>query len=233
VRLPARIERSLPLLLPLVLVAGPTLASGLQILTDANSKFQYAIVDKDADVTISSTDRWDTFKKLHRKFDDDVFWFVIDRREYVVTDPAVIAEAQRITKPMQDLGEKQGALGEQQSALGDKQAALGEKQGKLGDRMGELSSRLTRIATRAASEPYDRKADQEQQAIQREMETLSRQMEALGRQQDVLGRQQAPLGEQQEALGKQQERESKIAKEKLEKLARESVRTKRAQPYTH
>jgi bla regulator protein BlaR1 len=173
--------------------------------------FEYAVVDagEDRSVSSSSSGAWSDLQELLDSTDDDVFYFAFHGKKYVVRDPALVARAQTIVRPMQELGAKQGKLG----AI---QGRLGAQQGKIGARQGVLGGRLALLATRNAFSRHD----DTDTGI--EIEQIQREMEKLGRQQEELGRKQEPLGAQQAELGKQMERLAKRVGADLRELAEQA-----------
>jgi beta-lactamase regulating signal transducer with metallopeptidase domain len=174
----------------------------------------YALVDKHGKQIRSQgsldMDSIDSLKKLP---DGKTLWFRRDGRDYVVTDPAILARAHEawreteaigakmepLGEQMERYGEKMEALGEQMEALSEKRQrsdrmraaeremrALGRKQGDLGDRQGELGDRM-----------QDADSDSERRRLQAGMDALSRQMDDLSRQMD---RQSAIIDEEARKL---------------------------------
>jgi len=96
--------------------------------------------------------------------------------------------------------------------------------------MGEASGRLARLSTRAAASGGEPDGDSGVAEARHEIETVRAQQEALRDQQQPLAAQQRELGARQRDLGRQQQAASSAASEALEKLAREAIRTGKAQP---
>ena len=59
--------------------------------------------------------------------------FRSENKIYIIRDKGVLAEAQKILQPMEDLGRRQSELGEKQSKLGEAQSFLGEQQAKVSE----------------------------------------------------------------------------------------------------
>jgi bla regulator protein blaR1 len=68
------------------------------------------------------------FAKVRSKVHGDYIWFEHDGKSYVIEDPALVAQAKQLSKPMEELGQQQAELGRQQARLGMEQARLGEMQ---------------------------------------------------------------------------------------------------------
>ena len=75
---------------------------------------------------------------------EDSIWFRVDGRNWVVRDPAVIAEGNRLMAEVWELGEKQGELGAKQGKLGAEQGRLGAEQGSLGAKQAIAQAELGR-----------------------------------------------------------------------------------------
>ena len=122
---------------------------------------------------------------------------------YVIRDPAILARAEAIMRPQQEMGERQGEIGREQGELGRKQAEIGEQQARLGAQMADSTPR--------------------------QMAALSVQQNQLGRVQSELGSQQAALGHRQAALGREQQRLAELARPKFRELIDEAIRRGLAQ----
>ena len=180
----------------------------------------------------TSSGQWDRVRELQRG-DEALLWFVRDGQEYVVRDPALLAEVERAYRPVMELGKKQGALGADQGELGAEQGELGARQGRLGAEQGELAGKQAVLAAELARLAADRAAreldgdglsDAERQRIKErtrevraEMDALSRSIGALGDRQRALGVQQGKLGDRQRALGERQRELGERQREASEK----------------
>jgi bla regulator protein BlaR1 len=173
------------------------------------------LYDKDSAVMSGSTSDIRTAKKLRGDSDVPLLWFERNGKEYVIRDPATLAQARNLFKGQMELGEKQGDLGEQQGKLGGEQGKLGAEMGSYGARIGELAARQASLALAGK--------DDESESLEAEMEELSEKMEALGRQMEALGEKQEVLGRQQEELGRQQEKLSHDAEQQLQALLDKAV----------
>jgi hypothetical protein len=73
-------------------------------------------------------------------------WFRHEGKEYIVTDPAIVAHLQQMYEPMQELGRQQAVLGRQQRELGMQQRGLARQQRQAGDvRMPDLSKEMAEL----------------------------------------------------------------------------------------
>jgi DNA repair exonuclease SbcCD ATPase subunit len=137
----------------------------------------------------------DSLKKLP---DGQALWFRRDGREYLVTDPAVLARAHAAWREAEAIGAKMEPLGEQMERYGERMEALGEQMEALSEN----------------HRPTER------------MRAAQKQMRELGRQQRELGRQQGALEDRIEAadedpgLVARLEREAEALADRMDELAR-------------
>jgi bla regulator protein blaR1 len=153
--------------------------------------------------------------RQQQKGDEQLLWFRRDGREYVVRDPDVLRELQRIWEPVSRLGDEQGEVGSRQGVLGTRQGEIGTRQGKLGteqgilgSRQGELASRHGQLAAREARKitaAERAEIEREQQQLDRQMRELDREMAVLGDKMRELEAPMRDLGDQMEVLGREME----------------------------
>jgi hypothetical protein len=140
-------------------------------------------------------DSIDTLKKLP---DGEVLWFRRDGRDWVVTDPAVLARTRDAWRATDALGKKMEPLSAQMEAHGDRMEALGEKMEALSER----------------HEPTER-----MRAAEREMRALSRKQRALSREQGVLQDRMEELDEETDgAAYRELEREMDALSRRIDAL---------------
>ena len=202
------------------------------------SRFAYALITpgEEGNTTLSGdTDSgdWESLGALARREGREIFWFRLDRREYLVRDAATLERAREITRPMREIGAKQGELGARQGRIGAQQGAIGARQGRVGMKQGLVSSRIARLDV--AIERARRRGDPTGE-LQRQRRSLDDEMDALGDEMSELGRQMAPLGErqselgrQQSELGRQQEAAGRRATGELRVLAEAAIRSGNAE----
>jgi hypothetical protein len=105
---------------------------------------------------------------------DQAVWFRLDGQDWVVRDPAVVAEARFLFKKVNELGEKQGAVGA-------KQGAIGAEQGRIGARQAELAIyQISGNATR--TEPTAEQCSDRMRELGKRMTVLSDEQTALSAQ---------------------------------------------------
>ena len=105
----------------------------------------YAIVTGDNQhITMTSDgDEMAELGKARNATKGPFLWFRHDGKSYVVTDPQILSQLQKMYAPMDELGKQQGALGRQQEELGRKQEELGRQQQEAGAiRMPDLSREM-------------------------------------------------------------------------------------------
>lgn len=196
------------------------------------------------------------FSDAQRKKGEDLVWFEVDGQDWVVRDPAVVAQARQLFAKVGALGEQQGTLGERQGVLGEEQGRLGEEMGKLGSRQAELAQWRVDVALERADDALRRAAKAKAAAgdddaeVRRQLaetekklaeradavdppdaegpDDIGKQMEELGARMEALGRQQETLGEQQRVLGDQMTGEAAEAQRGLAKLLEEAMRSGKA-----
>jgi bla regulator protein blaR1 len=173
----------------------------------------YVLLRGDNHTTMSGDMReLERVKKLRQSPTDRLVWFRFDGREYVIRDPAMIAQAEATWKPVEVLGGEMGKLGGKQGELGAKQGEVGAEMGKLGGRMGELGGELGELEARQPTTKAERKSIRKRKrAIEREMHDLEDQMQAMQGQMSPYEAPMLELGKQMEALGKKLEAASKKA----------------------
>lgn len=201
---------------------------------------QYAIVSKKKDgITRSgpgaaNKELW----RLRAKLEDDFFWFRSGGKDYVVSDPALVARARALHQPMEELGGRMGALGgemgevgrrqgdigRQQGDVGRKQGEIGRKQGEIGRQMGEIGRQQGVLGTRMEKverqldndnlKPAERKALEKQLAeLEASMHALDKKMEALEAPMEALGREMEEAARPMEGLEQKMEEAGKPMKE--------------------
>lgn len=175
---------------------------------------------------------------------ESLLWFRRDGQEYVVRDRETIEAIEALSRPMHELGERQGALGNEQGKLGERQGRFGAQQGELGQQMAELSAKINAInaqqmelegkgmrASRSEREAIERREadlDRQMRKVNEQIEELSRRQEDLGREEDALGREQDKFGRLQDELGAKQDEAGKRMERELHELIERAIVTGRA-----
>ncbi len=111
-------------------------------------RLEFVLVNRDRHgVTMSGS--WQDAERLKRQYRDErVLWFRHGGKAYVVKDPAALDEAERINRPVAEIGAKQGEIGAKQGAIGARQGAVGAKQGEIGARQGAIGAKQGAIGAK-------------------------------------------------------------------------------------
>ena len=171
---------------------------------------------------------------------EDLLWFFLDGKEYVVRDRGVLEQVQDLWGPVQRIGAEQGAIGAkqgeigaQQGAVGARQGSIGAEQGAIGARQGEIGARQAQLASREArqlSERERRDIENERRELDRQMRELDREMAALSdKMQDAskpmtkLGEEMRELGEEMSVLGRKMQEASAKAESEMRNLLERAI----------
>jgi beta-lactamase regulating signal transducer with metallopeptidase domain len=177
----------------------------------------------------------------------DYIYFQYKGKPYLIQDAGVIAHAQALLAPMQELGQKQRELGEQQAQLGEQQRALSEQQRSVRLKvespnfkreMAKLESEMKKMKLAEASATVDQQTLDslqshlgEIQAVLGELQAeLGNQEGAMGEQQGELGEQQGRLGEEQALLGEQSRRIIKDVTRQLKPIIEKAIQDGKGKP---
>jgi hypothetical protein len=161
----------------------------------------------------------DHVRSLRQTPNERLVWLRVDGHDYVIRDPATIAQAEAIFKPVQQLGDEMGRVGGKQGELGGRQSGVGAQLGALGARMGELGAELGELGTRDPQTKAERKAIRKRKReIERQMHDLEDQMQSVQEQMTPLEAPMRELSKQMEALSKRMEVANKKANADLDAL---------------
>jgi beta-lactamase regulating signal transducer with metallopeptidase domain len=180
--------------------------------------------------SLSDVDRARRFRRPN----EQLLWFRHRGREFVVRDPALLAQVVDLWKPVNVIGEQQGRLGEQQGVLGEQQGKLGERQGKLGAEQGELGERQGRLGDRQAQldEREERRArsaaesealENERRQIAAEMRQLDDLMRVLDLKMLELDKPMRELDDEMRVLDREMEDLDREMRQEVEKAEREML----------
>lgn len=194
----------------------PPSAMELERCLDLGSGRDSAFVVTNGDAHTMCGEIHDVEKAERARVDGgDVIWFRVDGQDWVVRDPATVAQARDLFKAEQSIGEEQSKLGDVQSAIGDKQSALADTQSRLAAAQEKIAASLTSV---------DRNLD-----LEAKMNELSKRMEELGRQMEQLSEQQAEMGVRQGALGEQMAERGAEAQRRLAELLSAAMKNGQAE----
>lgn len=174
----------------------------------------------------------------------DFLWFRHGGKDYMIDDPATLAQIEAMYKPMEDLGRQQEELGKKQEALGKQQEELGHKQEQASVPTPDMSKEIAAIeesmAKLKASQGKNMTQDQFGELQERIGELQGRLGEIqgeIGARQGEFGERMGELGEKMGALGEQMgelgERQGKIAQDadhKIKSIIDQSLKNGKARP---
>jgi hypothetical protein len=180
----------------------------------------------------------------------DVIWFRVGDQDWVIHDPAVVAEARALFATVDAIGRRQSEIGAKQSFLGAEQSKIGMEQGTIGMRQAEVALEQAAVEMRRA-EQERAKGQMEQDAERQDRERLEKEiaerevelaranqakqdtrspeqiesrMNELGARMEALGRDQELLGEKQRVLGEKMTHEIAEAQLALSRLLERAMR---------
>ena len=202
----------------------------------------YALVDKRGKhLNSQGSLDMDAIESLKKLPDGQTLWFRRDGRDYVITDPAVLARVHEAWRDARALGAKMEPLGEQMERYGEKMEALGEQMEALSEqreptaRMRAAEREMRALARRQedlgdeqrrlGDKMEDAAGDGERmRGLQREMDALSRRMDELGGLMDQQGRIMDEESRKLDALAKPMDelsRQMDLASKPMDELGRQ------------
>jgi beta-lactamase regulating signal transducer with metallopeptidase domain len=178
---------------------------------------------------------------------EDLLWFRLDGREYLVGDAAVLAEVRQIWQAVSgvgaeqsligarqsEIGARQSEIGARQSSIGVEQSAIGAKQSNIGARQAALGARQQQnlsAAERADIERQMRGFDDDMRALDRQMAELEKKMRQLDEPMSDLSEDMNKLGREMDVLGKKMEEAQRKAGRDMRALVERAVRSGAARP---
>ena len=177
---------------------------------DSDPDFSWSLQDGEGTLTDSQERH-----RFHSK-GEPTFWFRDQDVEYVVTDPALVAEVQRATEPMRELGRQMGELG---SEMGMHGAAMG----RMGGRMGAMGARLAILESRMARRSISRSARSSMEQSSREMrDELQRLQAEFSTEQGKHARRQRELSQRMSELSARHNVALRKAKAEVREIARKA-----------
>jgi hypothetical protein len=203
-------------------------------------RLNFVMFGNDRDTTMSGSTEDIRRARALRRGSERMLWFRQSGREYVVRDPALLAQVLDLWKPVGQLGDQQGVLGTRQGELGTRQGEIGTlqgvlgteqgrvgtRQGRLGERQGVLAARETagrREEQRAAIERERLDIEREMRALDREMRELDVKMRELDHPMRELDVQMQAIGKEMEVLGRKMEEASKRAEGEMGALLARAI----------
>lgn len=209
----------------------PPSPSVMHVGTGRNGDAYALVRRKDDSYLVSGTNGdHDQIEAARRAIDGDFLWLRQDGEAYVVTDPAMVARAQRSWAETAAIGERMSAMGARMETHGRQMEAIGKrmeqaalpkqatrgideaakKMEALAREQEALARRQEQVARQYASAPGDAarsaELDRQMQALDREMKALSARMDAQSRELDA---QVASQDQAMQALSREMEQASK------------------------
>ncbi len=182
--------------------------------------FAWGLLDQDGDVWIEGGDSRRV--RAQGRKGEPYFWFREGREEYVVRDPATVAEVREATEPLRVLGRRMGEVG---GEMGRQGAAMG----KLGGRMGAVGARLGMLETRLAMRAASRSERSEAEATLRELRAeLDRMQRGISAEQAKHAGEQRELSRRMSELSARHQEALRDARIRVREIARRAVREGKA-----
>jgi len=175
-----------------ILISLLTLAA---LTAGAKQRFSYMYSSGKDTYTISSGSVQEIVR-IHKRFSGEYLWARLDGRDYVIRDPAVLAEVRRVSSDLK-------ALEPDQRALHTKMKPLERKQEKLEDEYDALA---------------DKDEDDETTVDRERMRELKAQLRDVERQLRVYEREESRLDRRSEEL-------DKVFEEAVQKIVERAIRT--------
>jgi hypothetical protein len=209
-----------------------------------NDGDSFALVTGDGNVTFNG-DYNDDFKQIRRETKGEFIYYKHAGKAYVIQDPTILARANALYAPMQELGRQQEALGKQQEELGKQQEDLGRKQSEvkiptpdLKKELASLNEAMEQLKKLESKPTVDQETLSDLQGkigdIQGRLGDLQGQAGELqgkfGEEQGKLGEQQGKLGDEQGKLGEKQGKLAEEADRQLKPMVEQAIREGKAKP---
>jgi beta-lactamase regulating signal transducer with metallopeptidase domain len=205
----------------------------------------YAIVKGDGSMSFNGNIHSSELDKARKLASGkDFIWFERNGKQYIIDDPATLAQIESMYKPMEELGRLQEELGKKQEALGKQQEELGKKQEAASVPTPDMSREIAQIEESMAK----LKAAQGKNMTQEQFADLQEKLGELqgklgdiqgeigekqgefGNQMGALGEKMGALGEQMGELGEQQGKIAEQADQKIRSIIDQSMKNGKAHP---
>ena len=174
----------------------------------------------------------------------DFLWFRHESKNYIVDDPATIAQIEAMYKPMEELGRQQEELGKKQEALGKRQEDIGHQQEQASVPTPDMSKEIAEIEAAITKLKAGQGKNMTQEQFGEIQEKLGEMQGRLGDIQGEIGSKQGEfgermgelgekmgvLGEQMGRLGEQQGKIAEQADEKVKSIIDQSLKNGKARP---
>jgi beta-lactamase regulating signal transducer with metallopeptidase domain len=205
----------------------------------------FAIVSGDSEHAMMFNTDSEEIAKAKAKLHGSYILFERDGKSYFIDDAAMVAESQRLMKPMDELDRQQEALGAQQEVLGKEQERLGRMQEQASVPTPDMSREIAELETALKKLQELHQGQNLKQEDLAEIQgkigdlqghlgsiegQLGEQQGKFGEQQGLLGEKQGKLGEQQGRLGEQQGRLAEEVSRKVKAMIDQAVRDGKTKP---
>ncbi|HEY9125908.1 MAG TPA: M56 family metallopeptidase, partial [Acidobacteriaceae bacterium] len=183
---------------------------------------------------------------------DDYIWFERDGKSYIITDPAVIAQADAMFRQDPALERQEKAIEEKQKVLEKQMEEFNPEKAKIKVDNPEFKRRMDELNVQIAklqSEEFKRnmaelnkqinqevlaKLQEQMGSIQEQIGEIQgqigEQMGKFGEQQGELGEQMGRLGEEMGRIGEEQGRRAEEASRKMQSVLDQALRNGKAKP---
>lgn len=192
--------------------------------------FAFALVDPDTRwIVIEGTKKDFKDSEVTRGRTDGAYlWSRVGKKRWLIDDPALMARAQGIIEPLQELSREQSRLGDLQSSLGDQQSKVGDLQSSVGDRQSELGDQQSALAEKQVDSATDaetqKKLGKKQAELGVQQAELGQEQAKLSKHQATMSRTQADLAQEQAKLNARQKQIKSQVKKELRALVDEAIR---------
>jgi bla regulator protein BlaR1 len=165
---------------------------------------------------------------------EQLFWFQLRGREYVIRDTILLQQLQALFEAPMKLGAQRAALTDQAAKLAAKLAGITAQQQRQGEVQEDFGVRMNQLAAEQASlleqgedaEPVE----EEMRSLEMEQARLQQPQEQLANQRNDIELQQQSLARQEEDLGRQEQQATQEAERQLHALVDQAISKGTAKP---
>jgi hypothetical protein len=212
----------------------------------------FAIVNEDKGKTIHMHSNSRDFDKIRGKYHGNYIWFERDGKSYVITDPAVLAQAQamfkmdgRLVIRQEQLQKLQGELDKKMQAMQPEIEAAAKPGPEFQEQMKKLNVELAKLQTedfKKLTAEISRDAAHEklgelqerigeiQGRIGELQGELGERVGRMGEKQGELGEQMGKLGEEMGKIGEEQGKKAEEASRKMKSVFDQAIKDGKAKP---
>jgi len=212
----------------------------------------FAIIRGDNSTVNLNNDDGEELSKVRQKVHGNFIWFEHNGKSYVVTDPALMAQAESMFKGDEGLNRRMAELNLQQDQLNKKMESLNPEMENARLPGPEFEAQLKKLRAQIAdlqSDKYKKIMDQASKEFSEEklgelqekigdiqgqigeiQGKIGERQGLIGEKQGELGEQMGRLGEEMGRIGEQQGRMAEQASRKLKSILDQAVKDGRAKP---